>query len=445
VKSVVKFLEANPGAKKYFFNTGWMFAEKGLRLVAGLFIGAYVARYLGPAQYGLLNYVISLVALFSVVATLGMETIVIRELVKNPLKKDVLLGTSLLLKIIGASVMSLLLFVTIHLTESDALTRKLIFITGAGMIFETLMIFDYFFQSRTLSKYVVWSQMMGLVVVSVFRIVLVLNEASLIWFAWSSVLDLVVIGGGLIYFYYHHSLTFKTWEIDWTLSKELLRFSWPLIFSSIAVTIYLRIDQVMIKWMLGDEANGNYGVAVRLSELWNFIPVAICSSLFPAILNARTVSEELYNRRLQWLYDLMVAISVTIAIPMCFLSNWIVILLFGEAYATAGGVMSWYIWASVFVFLGVANGKWIISENLQVFRMVILIVSCVMNIVLNYILIKVIGINGAAVSTLIAYAFAGYFGFLFTKKTRPVFFAMTRSFNPFLVLKNIKLQRKTDL
>jgi O-antigen/teichoic acid export membrane protein len=294
---------------------------------------------------------------------------------------------------------------------------------------------DYFFQARVLSKFVVWSQMFALICISVFRIILIVNEADLVWFAWSSVLDFFVIGVGLIIFYHKAGFSFKWWKVDHAIVKMLLRQSWPMIFSALAVTIYLRIDQIMVKWMLGDAANGHYGVAVRLAELWNFIPVAICGSVFPAIINARSVSHELYIKRLQRLYDLMVVLSVSIAIAMTLVSGWVIVLLFGDAYSSATSILNWYIWSGVFVFLGVANGKWVVSENLQVFRMVTLIVACVINVVLNYVLIKIIGINGAAISTLVAYAFAGYFGFLFTPKTREMFFTMSESFNPVKVVK----------
>jgi len=416
-----------------------MFAEKGLRLIAGLFIGAYVARYLGPAQYGLLNYSLSLVLLFSVIAYLGMDSIVIRELVRDESKRDKLLGTAFVLKLMAATSIFLVLIAFVEMTATDRVTRSLIYIIGAGIFFETFNVIDFFFQARVASKYVVWSQMAALAFVSVFRVVLIFNEAPLVWFAWATALDFFILAIGMIFFYRHNGYSIFAWKFDRKVARELLTASWPLIFSAMAVTVYLRIDQVMIKWMLGDVATGNYGVAVRLSELWNFIPVAICSSVFPAILNAREISSELYHTRLQRLYDLMVGLSLAIAIPMTFLSDWIVILLFGDAYTSAGEILMLYIWSSVFVFLGVANGKWIISENLQKFRMVTMMTACVINVVLNYVLIKFVGITGAAISTLVSYAFATYFSLLFSARTRPMFLYLSRSFN---ALRLIKLFRK---
>lgn len=428
-------LKSHEGFRRYFLNTGWMFSEKILRLVAGLFVGAYVARYLGPAQYGLLNYVISLVSLFSVVATLGLDNIIVRELVNDDSRLDRILSTGLTLRLVASSVVFAVLVGFVIATDTDPGTLTLALIIGAGMFFESFGIIDYFFQSRVWSKYAVWSQMISMIVVSVIRVVLVIQKAPLVWFAVSYSLDLFVLAIGLVSFYVKSQRNFFGFQFDASIGRGLIRDGWPLILSSLAVTVYMKISQVMIQWMLGSEASGNYGVAVRLCEAWNFIPIAICASVFPAILNAKQASEELYKSRLQRLYDLMVIISVGIAIPMTFLSGFIVRILFGEAYTDSAGIIVLYIWSSVFVFLGVANGKWIISENMQVFRMTMLCIAGAINIVGNYVLIHRIGIKGAAVSSLISYAFAGYFCFLFTKKTRPVFVAMSRSFNPLRLFK----------
>jgi O-antigen/teichoic acid export membrane protein len=178
-------------------------------------------------------------------------------------------------------------------------------------------------------------------------------------------------------------------------------------------------------------------VAVRLSELFNFIPIAICNSVFPAILNAQATDIGMYNRRLQWLFDLMTTLSIGIALCMTVVAPYVIDILYGEAFSAANGVLLIYVWSGVFVFLGAASSKWVVSEGLQVFRMWNLIISCAMNVVLNLILIKSIGLHGAAWSTLISYSFASYFGFAFLKKTRPLFWRLTNAFNFFRIIKSL--------
>lgn len=437
-KILLQKIISHPGFQRYLFNTGWMFAEKILRLISGLFIGAYVARYLGPSKFGLLNYAISLTSIFSVLATLGLDTLVVIALIKEESNRDKILGTALSLRLLASVMVIIILFIIVQLSHQEPSTGLLIYIIGCSAFFESFGVIDYLFQSKVMAKFAVWSQMIALVTISLIRILLVNAHASLEWFAVTYVVDFAVLAIGLVLFYSRNIDRVWKWRFDIGIGKKFLRDCWPIVAASMAVTIYLRVSQIMIKWMLGDEANGMYSVAIRLCEMWNFIPVAMCASLFPAILNAKKVSEDLYLSRLQLLYDTMVIISVSIALPMTFLSGFIVRFLFGEAFGEASNILVLYIWSSVFVFLGVANGKWIISENLQIFRMVSLIASAIINIVLNYVLIKAFGLNGAAISSLVAFAFAGYFCFLFTKKTRSMFVSMTLSFNPVRMLSYFK-------
>lgn len=429
IEQKIQTVSAHPGFRKYFFNTGWMFVEKALRLIAGLFIGAYVARYLGPGQYGLLNYALSLVTLFSVLAWLGLDAIVVKRLVETGETPNSILGTAFILKFAAASILFLSFILVTGYTNISSGTGDLILIIAAGSLLEIFGVITFLFESRAQSKFVVISQMISLSIVSIFRVYLVWTHAPVFWFAAAYTIDLSIVAIGLVSFYSLKVGSIFRWRFSRQMAMDLLGQSWPLILSAVSVTIYMKIDQIMIKWMLGNEATGNYGVAVRLSELWNFIPIAICGSVFPAILNAKKISEQFYLNRLQWLYDLMVGISVAIAIPMTFLSNFVVTLLFGEAYHNAGGVLSLYIWSAVFTFLGVANGKWIVSENLQIYRMISVAVAAIINVVLNILFIRTMGINGAALATLISYAVAAYFSLLFSNRTRVMFVSCSRSLN----------------
>ncbi len=415
-----------------------MLGEKLLRLFSGLFVGVYVARYLGPAQYGMLNYAISVVALVSSVASLGLDSLVVREIVRDDgTRRDRIMGTAFLLHLVATVVLYLLLLILVMQTENDERARHVIFVITIGSAFECFYVIEYFFQAKTKSKYVALCQAIALIIVSITRLMLVFTGAPLVWFAASYSLDFVCISLGLL-FLYNRDFGLSHWKFDAAIARGILRDAWPLVIGSLSITIYMRIDQIMVRWMLGEEANGYYGVAVRLSELWNFIPMAICGSLFPAVLNAKVIDENLYTRRLQSLYSLMLLMSIGIAIPLTFLSDFVVTLLFSEAYLPAGNVLMLYVWSGVFTFLGVANGKWIVAENLLIFRMWSLISSCVLNIVLNLVLIPAIGLNGAAVATLLSYALATYFSFAVTQRTRPMFWLMTRLLlNPVNLVKSI--------
>ncbi|MBT6440538.1 MAG: flippase [Flavobacteriales bacterium] len=413
---------------KYFKNTSWLFGEKILRMVVGLFVGIWVARYLGPEQFGLFSYAKSFVGLFTAIATLGLNGIVVRELVKDESRCDELIGTTFWLKVMGAFGVLLILAIAINFTSNDTYTNTLVFIIASATIFQSFNVVDFYFQSKVMSKFVVYANIISFFLSSIVKIVLILNDAPLIAFAWVVLFDSLVLALGFVYFFFRNS-SFKIKNLTFRRETaiDLLRDSWPLILSGIVISIYMKIDQVMIKELLGTNAVGQYAAAVRISEAWYFIPVVIASSLFPAIINAKKQSEELYYERLQRLYDLMVWMAIAIALPMTFMSDWIVELLYGGQYNEAGAVLMIHIWAGVFVFLGVASGKWFMAENLQIFSTINTTIGAVVNIGLNYILIPKIGIEGAAWATLISYFIAAYLCLAFWKKTRINFIYLSKT------------------
>jgi O-antigen/teichoic acid export membrane protein len=207
-----------------------------------------------------------------------------------------------------------------------------------------------------------------------------------------------------------------------------MKDSWPLIFGGLVVMIYMRIDQMMIKEMLGERDVGLYSAAVRLSELWYVIPNVITSSLFPSIVNAKKISAALYYLRLQRLYTFLLWIALAIAVPMTFLSGWIVNVLYGEAYRGAGQILMVNIWAGVFVFMGVASGSWLASENLQKIAFYRTFAGAVINIMLNLVLIPAYGVVGAAIATVISYMFAGFLFDFFNEKTKATFYMKLSAF-----------------
>ncbi len=397
--SKLKSLKDDQGFMKYFKNTSWLFAEKVLRMIVGLFVWIWVARYLGPEQFGLLSYAQSFVGLFTAIATLGLDGIVIRELVKDESKRDVLLGTAFRLKLMGAFGVLFFLAVAVNFTANDHYTNILIFIIASATIFQSFNVVDFYFQSKVLSKYVVYAKIISFFISTIIKITLLLNEAPLIAFVWVVLFDSIILAMGFLYFYLHNHLSLKFWRFDKNVAFSLLKDSWPLILSGIVISIYMKIDQVMIKEILGNEAVGKYAAAVRLSEAWYFIPMIISSSLFPAIINAKKQSEKLYYARLQKLYDLMVWMAIAVAIPMTFLSDWIVDLLYGGKYNQAGSVLMIHIWTGVFVFFASAWGKHMLANNRQKIFIKFDLLSTFFNVLLNLILIQRIGIIGAAIAT----------------------------------------------
>ena len=306
------------GFRRYFANTSWLMGHRVLSIVVALFVGVYVARYLGPERFGLLSYAMSFVGLFTALATLGLDGIMVRELVKTPERRDELLGTAFWLKAGGAILMWVGITAAIPFTNNDTQTNILIAIIAFGVIFQAFNVIDFNYQAEVKSKYVVYAHLASLIISSVIKLVLVWIAAPLVWFACVFLLDAVLLAVGMTAMYLKNTGKVWYWKWRWETAKELLRDSWPLILSGMVISIYMKIDQVMIKEMLGAEQVGLYAAAVRLSEVWYFIPIVVTSSLFPAIINAKKVSEELYYQRLQKLYSLMIWMALAIALPMTF-------------------------------------------------------------------------------------------------------------------------------
>jgi O-antigen/teichoic acid export membrane protein len=401
---------------KYFRNTSWMLAEQLLRMIAGLFVGIWVARYLGPAQFGVFSYALAFTTIFTGFAKLGLDGIVVRELIKYPEDKYVYLGTAFWLKVFGGIFALVIVAIFIFFTGNTEV-NQFIFIITAGLVFQGFEVIDFYFQSMVLAKFVSICKVIQLAISSLVKIYLVLNKAELIYFVWVSLFDQITLAVSLLsaYQYKNSAVFFRIFDLK--IAKSLLKDSWPLMLSALVTMIYMRIDQIMIKEMLGEHDVGIYSAAVRLSEVWYFIPVIITTSLFPAIIKAKEVSAEIYLQRMQRLYTFVVWLAISIAISMTFISNWLVVFLYGESYRLASQVLMIHIWTSVFVFLGVSSGKWLLNENLQHLAFFRTFYGLLINVALNYFLIKKYGINGAALSALVSQCFATYLSDLFNKKT----------------------------
>lgn len=423
----IKIPTLSPGFKKYFLNTGWLFVDKVVRMLVALFVGVYVARYLGPERFGILSYAGSFVGLFTAFASLGLNGIVVRNLVQDEEQRDLILGTAFCLKTFGAIVMFCMVMVACQFTSSDFYTKSIIAIIAAGVLLDSFQVVDFHFQSKVQAKFCALSSLFAMIISSILKLILIFLAADLIWFAVVTVIEKGVLGIGYLIFYLRQKLKLRDWRFSIKTAQDLLKDSWPLILSGFVIMIYMRIDQIMIKEMLGDAAVGQYAAATRLSEVWYFIPMVICSSLFPAILNAKEKNAIVYYQRLQSLYDMMFVISFLIALFVSFSGAWVVDTLYGSAYQEAANVLVLHIWAGIFVFLGVSSGRWLLVENMQIFAFYRTLLGACANLGLNFLLIPRYGICGAAFSTIIAQAIASYLGYATNKKTLKIFIMLTKA------------------
>ena len=415
----------SPTLKKIIGNTGWLFFDKVFRMGVGILVWVWIARYLGPDKFGLLNYAIAFVALLTPIATLGLDNLVIREIVKNKNARYEILGSAFAMRFVGGILTVLLAIGLIAIIRpGEILTLWLVGIIAAGTIFQSFDVIDFWFQSEVKSKFTVMAKNSAFTISAIVKVILIKTQAPLIDFAWISFVEILLGAIGLLFFYLKENNKIKYWNVRISRIKELLKESIPLLVSSAAILLYMKVDILLLGQMKGETAVGYYSAATKISEAFYFISMIIAGSVFPVIIG----NEELYFERLKKLLNVTTALAYAIIIPVFFLSNTI-ILVFGSQYSTSGPILAVHTWATLFVFLGVAQGSWYIKGGkpgiyLQMKRTII---GLIINVVLNIILIPSMSGLGAAIATIVAYSYVGYFSNLFNRETRKIFKMQTQS------------------
>jgi len=439
--SLVKYHSLFQGEsfRKYFTNTSWLLVERVINQGIALIMVIYTAHYLGVEQFGLFNYVRSFAAIIMTIAPLGVDSLLARNLLNNPEQRNVIMGTSLLVRVGGTVACLLLTYLVNLLVGHDAETQLLVMVVAAAAVFEPFYLLNQFFTANIQSRYHAYSEITKTLVSTAVKILLIWYRAPLIWFALVLILESLTYALVSLSFYSVRFGSFRRWRPNFIYLRRLLTDAWPLAISGLVIMLHLKVDQVIIKHLLNTQAVGYYAAALRLSESTYFVPVVICASLLPPMLNARKISIGLYRTRLQQLFNLMVLLSLGIALPVTFLGDWIIDLVFGEAYHPAGAVLVLHIWSGVFVALGVAANGWLIAENLQRIALYRTLLGVVTNIGLNFLLIPHLGIKGSALATLISQAVTAYVSNLFSPQTRMLFFMQTRALLGFSVLRRARL------
>jgi len=413
----------------YFFNISWIIAEKAVNLVVGFLVTVMVARYLGPEAFGLLAYALSLATLFASAGHLGLSGLVVREIVRHPADRAETLGTSFLLKLSGVTAGFFVLVLLAFLSGTPGSVEfQVLLIVSASLFFRPFDVIDFWFEAHVQAKYPAMSRSIALFFSAGLKAGLVFGGAGLVYFAVANFFQ-GAVAALLLFLFYHAKSTVpvKAWNASLRRAGDLLREGWIVFLGSIFGVLYLKIDQIMLKWFADSQEVGVYAVAARFSEAWYFVPMAIVASFFPRLISIRESDPALYTERLQQIFDLLFTLALAIALPLTLVAGPIISLLFGPAYAKSAPILMVHVWAGLFIFMRAAFSKWILIENAVVFSLITQGVGALANVGINLILIPAYGGMGAAVATLVSYAGASYFSLIFFAKTRPVFRMMSRA------------------
>ena len=403
-------LDGLPKLRPIASNLGWLIGDQIVRLGVSLVIGVLTARYLGPERFGMLNYALAIVGIFSALSALGLDGIVVREIVKGRTPEPQILGTAFALQLAGGASAVVLANVTAaYLRPNDPLILALVAAASLGGLVYAFNVIDLWFRSQVQSKHVVHAKAVAFLVSAAVKLAAIKLEAPLKTFAWIATLELGMAAAALAIAYRRAQGRMTQWRVNGGQAKALLTDCWPLVFSGLAIMIYMKIDQVMLGHLVDSHEVGLYAVASRLASAGQFLPMAIASSTLPSVIAARAGGDEsAFHTHMQRLYNIAAFSGYVVAISWTLTAKPLIGVLFGPSYAGSAHILIVLAWGGLFTHLGVARTSYLTAMNWTRAHFLTVALGCVLNVTLNLLLIPRYGGMGAAAASLGASWFAAH-------------------------------------
>lgn len=418
-------------------NASWIIACRVIQSVLTLLVGMFTARYLGPSNYGLINYATSLVSFFVPIMYLGFNSVLTQELVTRKEQTGVLLGTSILMSLLSAVLCMIGSFSFVMIAnrgEKDTVIVCLLYSTI--LIFQAIDLIQYWFQAHLLSKYTSLVMLFAYITVSGYKIWLLITQKSIYWFAVSNALDYLIIAVALLVIY--KRLKGPKMSFSLTEGKRMLSRSKFYILTNLMVVVFSQTDRLMLKLMLSDEATGYYSAAVTSAAITSFVYSAIVDSARPSIyLNAKN-DYEAYEKGMTRLYSIVIYVSLAQSIVMTLGSDLIIRILYGADYTPASPVLKLVVWYTTFSYTGLVRGVWLLAEEKQKYLVVVNLLGAAANVALNFALIPLMGTMGAALASLLTQFFSNFVLGFIIKPIRRNNILMLRAFNPAVLLDTVR-------
>lgn len=385
-------------------NAGWIVGLQLVKSVLGVVISMLTARFLGPSEFGVINYAASIVSFVTPLMQLGFTGVLVQELVNSPEKEGEILGTSIALSSCAsvACIVGVFLFAaTVNRGETETIIVCTLY--SALLIFQALEMMVYWFQAKLLSKYSAAISLTAYVVISAYKTFLLVAQKDIYWFAVSNALDHMLIAVGLIVVY--RKLGGARLTFQGKIAKKLFSKSKHYILSDMMITIFAQTDKVMLKLMIGDVATGYYSAAVSCAGMTGFVFSAIIDSYRPVLFDCKKHGEQQFEKNMVRLYGIVIYLSLLQILGVSLTSKWIVLILYGADYTPAIDPLRLIVWYTTFSYLGSVRNIWILAENKQQYLWSINLSGALINVVLNYWLIPIMGTMGAALASLITQIF----------------------------------------
>ena len=418
-------------------NAGWIIAGKVMQMVLSFFISILTARFLGPSNYGIINYVNAFFAVFSSICTLGLENIIVKELVAAPDQQGETMGTVILLETICSVLCIISMTALIGIAnEFSRLYMVISLLYSLSLLFRGIESINYWFQYKLLSKVSSIAGIIAYIFMSAYRVFLLATNKSIEWFALSNTIDAIVLAA-LLFIVFRRN--FKG-RLSFSLSKagKLLSKSYHYILAGIMIMIYLQTDKIMLKHMVDEATVGNYAVATRITTIWVFVLTAITDSVRPTLFAEYGRDRTSFFNKLQMLYSVILYVSFAVAVFFLLFGDFVILKLYGENYIQSALFIKIISWGTGFSYVGNARNIYSLSNGLEKYEKHMALIGMLLNIVLNYVLIRRIGAKGAAVATVVTQIFINYIVMFLIKPLKENGMAITRALNPLSAIRFAK-------
>lgn len=382
-------------------NAGWLIGGKIFQMLLSLLVSILTARYLGPDNFGLINYGNTYVAFFTAICNLGINSVIIKEFIDHKDEQGEAIGTALLMRFVSSVLSALMIIGIVGVVDHDEpLTIAVVALCSLGLIFHIFETINFWFQAQYKSKITAIATLVAYALTSAYKVILLAMGKSVQWFAFATSIDYILIAVFLLVAYKKYrgpklSVSFKK-------GKALLSVSSHYILSGMMVAVYGHTDRLMLKHMTSQASVGYYSVAFSVCTMWTFVLQAVIDSVYPTILRLHGADKQAFEKKNRQLYAIVFYLSTFVSLAFFIFGDFGIRLLFGEEYAPSANILKIATWYTAFSYLGVARNAWIVSEGKQKYLKYLCLMAALLNICLNALLIPFMGAMGAALASLIS-------------------------------------------
>jgi len=409
---------------KFNKNTLFILGEKVIALPLNFLTFIILARYLGLEKFGLMSFGLSILALFAPFSQFAYDTILTKYL-SDGVSFKAIVKNAIPLRLLGSSIVYTAIVGLIYLTQQESQIFWFLSIVSLTIFLDSFLIYDSYFQSKLKSKFTTGVRTFAIIVGCSARILLAINGGSLMLIGISFVGEKLII---LLLMWLTSKKVIATETVNEKIAPlpmVLFKESLPLIITNILILINFKIDQILIEYFMTTSDVGIYAGAVRFSEVWYMIPTALMASYFP-FLSVNIADESLVMKTVLKVSKYLIYISLGIAVVISCTSGFFIDILLGQQYIQTSAILNLHIWASIFFFAGHPISKLLIAKGKTWINLVGKFISAIINFVLNWILIPMNGLQGAAIATLVSYAVGYYFYYFFFSETRPIIWKISK-------------------